>query len=206
MCGGQQRERSDRTGPLECRCRVNRMNFAAQFFYANFVNDGTSPQETRRTFNDSEEYDPFWQRWDRAESSLCREPASQNPLGSESCDTAVVSLREHVALPRFSPSHPETLAPAPKTLETPKPAVIRRPDTSPSSSAREHTKSPRGSPAPPARYQSEVLKADEIPSVSSAVSSLLPHPENNTLLSLLQTLVYILLKLFLSFLLLFLPR
>ncbi|KAI7806045.1 putative threonine dehydratase, partial [Triplophysa rosa] len=36
-------------------------NFAAQFFYANFVNDGTSPQETRRTFNDSEEYDPFWQ-------------------------------------------------------------------------------------------------------------------------------------------------
>uniref|UniRef100_A0A8C1SZL8 L-serine deaminase n=1 Tax=Cyprinus carpio TaxID=7962 RepID=A0A8C1SZL8_CYPCA len=33
------------------------MNFAAQFF-ANFVNDGL---ETRRSFNDSEEYDPFWQ-------------------------------------------------------------------------------------------------------------------------------------------------
>ncbi|XP_059422908.1 L-threonine ammonia-lyase-like [Carassius carassius] len=33
------------------------MNLAAQFF-AKFVNDG---QETRRSFNDSEEYDPFWQ-------------------------------------------------------------------------------------------------------------------------------------------------
>ncbi|XP_051945420.1 LOW QUALITY PROTEIN: L-threonine ammonia-lyase-like [Xyrauchen texanus] len=38
------------------------MNFAAQFFYANFANDGSAqPQETRRSFNDSEEYDPFWQ-------------------------------------------------------------------------------------------------------------------------------------------------
>ncbi|XP_077098001.1 L-threonine ammonia-lyase isoform X2 [Siphateles boraxobius] len=37
-----------------------RMNFAAQFF-ANFANDGSQPQETRRGFNDSEEYDPFWQ-------------------------------------------------------------------------------------------------------------------------------------------------
>ncbi|XP_067278144.1 L-threonine ammonia-lyase [Pseudorasbora parva] len=36
------------------------MNFAAQFF-ANFVNDGLQPQETRRGLNDSEEYDPFWQ-------------------------------------------------------------------------------------------------------------------------------------------------
>ncbi|XP_050981309.1 L-threonine ammonia-lyase [Labeo rohita] len=36
------------------------MNFAAQFF-ANFVNDGSQAQETRRSFNDSEEYDPFWQ-------------------------------------------------------------------------------------------------------------------------------------------------
>uniref|UniRef100_A0A672LX84 L-serine deaminase n=1 Tax=Sinocyclocheilus grahami TaxID=75366 RepID=A0A672LX84_SINGR len=36
------------------------MNFSAQFF-ANFVNDGLQGQETRRSFNDSEEYDPFWQ-------------------------------------------------------------------------------------------------------------------------------------------------
>ncbi len=39
-----------------------RMNFAAQFF-ANFVKDGLP--ETRRSFNDGEEYDPFWQRWER---------------------------------------------------------------------------------------------------------------------------------------------
>uniref|UniRef100_A0A671Q4D0 L-serine deaminase n=1 Tax=Sinocyclocheilus anshuiensis TaxID=1608454 RepID=A0A671Q4D0_9TELE len=36
------------------------MNFAAQFF-ANFVKDGLQVQETRRSFSDSEEYDPFWQ-------------------------------------------------------------------------------------------------------------------------------------------------
>ncbi|XP_016112479.1 threo-3-hydroxyaspartate ammonia-lyase-like [Sinocyclocheilus grahami] len=36
------------------------MNFAAQFF-ANFVKDGLQAQEMRRSFSDSEEYDPFWQ-------------------------------------------------------------------------------------------------------------------------------------------------
>ncbi|XP_051503842.1 L-threonine ammonia-lyase-like isoform X2 [Myxocyprinus asiaticus] len=46
------------------------MNFAAQFFYANFTNDGSAtPQETRRSFNDSEEYDPFWQSTEQRRSS-----------------------------------------------------------------------------------------------------------------------------------------
>ncbi|TRZ01640.1 hypothetical protein DNTS_015967 [Danionella cerebrum] len=36
------------------------MNFAAQFF-ASFVNEGLQTEETGRGFNDSEEYDPFWQ-------------------------------------------------------------------------------------------------------------------------------------------------
>uniref|UniRef100_A0A8C1LRT2 L-serine deaminase n=1 Tax=Cyprinus carpio TaxID=7962 RepID=A0A8C1LRT2_CYPCA len=51
------------------------MNFAAQFF-ANFVNDGL---ETRRSFNDSEEYDPFWQRWETSVYST-----SQTFLNSKS--------------------------------------------------------------------------------------------------------------------------
>ncbi|XP_057198396.1 uncharacterized protein LOC130559384 isoform X2 [Triplophysa rosa] len=210
------------------------MNFAAQFFYANFVNDGTSPQETRRTFNDSEEYDPFWQRWDSAESPLCRESqipsTSQNPLGSERRDSSetavefkpVVSDRDHVAFPRFSPSHPESLTLAPKILETLKPDVIGHPDTSSSSSSSsaERMKSARVSPAPAppkTRFPSGALQTEEIPSVSSSpvdstansssVDSSLPsHPENNPLLFLLQTSVYIFLKLLLSLLLLFLPR
>nr|XP_055025679.1 uncharacterized protein LOC129415647 isoform X2 [Misgurnus anguillicaudatus] len=38
------------------------MNFAAQLIYAKFVNDSGSPaHQTPRNFNDSEEYDPFWQ-------------------------------------------------------------------------------------------------------------------------------------------------
>ncbi|XP_052007178.1 L-threonine ammonia-lyase [Xyrauchen texanus] len=46
------------------------MNFAAQFFYANFTNDGSAtPKETRRSFNDSEEYDPFWQSTEQRSSS-----------------------------------------------------------------------------------------------------------------------------------------
>ncbi|XP_028845495.1 uncharacterized protein LOC114795922 isoform X2 [Denticeps clupeoides] len=36
------------------------MNFAAQFFYSNFASDGPSSPK-RVGFNDSEEYDPFWQ-------------------------------------------------------------------------------------------------------------------------------------------------
>ncbi|KAK7149095.1 hypothetical protein R3I93_013183 [Phoxinus phoxinus] len=47
------------------------MNFAAQFF-ANFATDGSQPQETRRGFSDSEEYDPFWQS---AEQRLGSRPA-----------------------------------------------------------------------------------------------------------------------------------
>ncbi|XP_051508328.1 L-threonine ammonia-lyase [Myxocyprinus asiaticus] len=46
------------------------MNFAAQFFYANFANDGSAPpQETRRRFSDSEEYDPFWQSMEQRRGS-----------------------------------------------------------------------------------------------------------------------------------------
>ncbi|XP_072533121.1 L-threonine ammonia-lyase [Salminus brasiliensis] len=34
------------------------MNFAAQFFYANYMGEGSPP---RRRYSDNEEYDPFWQ-------------------------------------------------------------------------------------------------------------------------------------------------
>uniref|UniRef100_W5K6G3 L-serine deaminase n=1 Tax=Astyanax mexicanus TaxID=7994 RepID=W5K6G3_ASTMX len=42
------------------------MNFAAQFFYANYTGEGTPP---RRRYSDNEEYDPFWQSEEQRLSS-----------------------------------------------------------------------------------------------------------------------------------------
>ncbi|XP_016367854.1 putative uncharacterized protein DDB_G0290521 [Sinocyclocheilus rhinocerous] len=186
------------------------MNFAAQFF-ANFVKDGLQAQETRRSFSDSEEYDPFWQRESPA--------ASQCPPESERSDVT------GVADPLCSPSHP-VLPPSTdshSTLETPKPGpelTLRHQASSPSPSA-----SPLPHPAPrkPSRSQAGASKRTDAPQPASKAPdpspveaadpcssvALPPFPqltENATLLSLLQALVYILLRLFLTFILLFLPR
>nr|XP_055025678.1 uncharacterized protein LOC129415647 isoform X1 [Misgurnus anguillicaudatus] len=226
------------------------MNFAAQLIYAKFVNDSGSPaHQTPRNFNDSEEYDPFWQRWETVESQCGREfqtSACQSPIESERCagsetvmSETVTSVRDRVAFPLSSPSHPELLPtqerliPAPNTRETSKPAVIcqRLRDASVLNTAREEgMKTPRTSTAPgpqPARVQAGASEMEWVPPAhkppdlssvatpskeSSLLSSLPPSlqltvsPENTAILPLLQALVYLLLKLFLTFILFFLPR
>ncbi|KAL1263732.1 hypothetical protein QQF64_006471 [Cirrhinus molitorella] len=190
------------------------MNFAAQFF-ANFVKDGA--QETRRSLNDSEEYDPFWQRWETA--AFTTEPPREPPMPSqcppelERCDVALCAPSPPV-VPPSSASH--------STLETPKPGADltqRHQHASPSLSA---APVPQPSPRKPSRSQLRASKRVDTPqpapkapgpsaeaSDPSASIALPPFPqltENATFLSLLQALVYILLRLFLSFILLFLPR
>lgn len=188
-----------------------RMNFAAQFF-ANFVNDGLQPQEARRGFNDSEEYDPFWQRW---ETVACKSETlrvsptpnnSQCPLESERCDsseTDVDESRYHVA----TPSHPavppskELHSPAP-ARKTPKQRCLPEPPAAPAPVL--HTGESKRVDDPQPASKAPVEPAE--PSSSVALPAFPQLTENATFLSLFQALVYVLLRLFLSFILLFLPR
>uniref|UniRef100_A0A8C1L2S4 L-serine deaminase n=1 Tax=Cyprinus carpio TaxID=7962 RepID=A0A8C1L2S4_CYPCA len=203
------------------------MNFAAQFL-ANFVNDGLQAQETRRSFNDSEEYDPFWQRWETVacRSETLRESSQCPPVRR---DVTGVEFHQHVAAPLCSPSHPvvppftDSPSPSRKTLETPKPGpeLTRRHQASSPS----HMDKPSADPAPrkPSRSQTGAAKRVDAPQPASKAPgpspvepaepsssiALPPFPqltENATFLSLFQALVYILLRLFLTFILLFLPR
>ncbi|XP_051773613.1 L-threonine ammonia-lyase [Ctenopharyngodon idella] len=196
------------------------MNFAAQFF-ANFVNDGLQPQETRRGFNDSEEYDPFWQRW---ETVACKSETlrvsptpntSQCPLESERCDSSETDMDEsryhvatpsHPAVPPSSDSH--SPAPARKT-----PKQRRQPEPS---AATVHVLDPGESQAGVSKRVDDPQPASKAPGPSLVDPAELPSSvalppfpqltESAPFLSLFQALVYILLRLFLSFILLFLPR
>ncbi|XP_035654773.1 L-threonine ammonia-lyase-like isoform X1 [Oncorhynchus keta] len=73
------------------------MNFAAQFIYANYIRDG-SPN--RVGFSDSDENDPFWQRWDSTDSS----PIHCTPLDTEGFPTRALA----VDVPPQHPKEPNT--------------------------------------------------------------------------------------------------
>ncbi|XP_016116881.1 uncharacterized protein [Sinocyclocheilus grahami] len=222
-------EKEDNTAELRISCQLeSRMNFSAQFF-ANFVNDGLQGQETRRSFNDSEEYDPFWQRWETVActSETLRE-SSQCPPESERRDVPGVEFHQHVAVPLCSPSHPVFLHPLIHTHLPVKPLRCTNLDQNSHGDTRLHLHhtwtNPRQIPlliplpenlaglklelqradAPQPASKAPVDPAE--PSSSVALPAFPQLTENATLLSLLQALVCILLRLFLTFILLFLPR
>uniref|UniRef100_A0A673ICG5 L-serine deaminase n=1 Tax=Sinocyclocheilus rhinocerous TaxID=307959 RepID=A0A673ICG5_9TELE len=98
------------------------MNFAVQFF-ANFVNDGLQAQETWRSFNDSEEYDPFWQS-----AEVPPKPDCSFHMGRRSTLICPERLKDFGAeeylngdMKVFETSISE--APEVQLLSTPKPAV-----------------------------------------------------------------------------------
>uniref|UniRef100_A0A3B1KCD0 L-serine deaminase n=1 Tax=Astyanax mexicanus TaxID=7994 RepID=A0A3B1KCD0_ASTMX len=79
------------------------MNFAAQFFYANYTGEGTPP---RRRYSDNEEYDPFWQRWEESESQIPKESLNVKNtkclLESTSVSSDNVMALEHSSEPSTS--------------------------------------------------------------------------------------------------------
>ncbi|XP_014055831.1 L-threonine ammonia-lyase isoform X1 [Salmo salar] len=83
------------------------MNFAAQFIYANYIRDG-SPN--RVGFSDSDENDPFWQRWDSTDSS----PTHCTPLDTEGFPTRALAAD----VPPQHPKEPNTPTAA-STVVTP---------------------------------------------------------------------------------------
>ncbi|XP_016295338.1 L-threonine ammonia-lyase [Sinocyclocheilus anshuiensis] len=131
-------------------------------------------QETRRNFNDSEEYDPFWQRWETVActSETLRE-SSQCPPESERRDVTGVEFHQHVAVPLCSPSHPvvppstDSHSPARKTLEThkPGPELTRRHQASSPSHMDKPSADPAPHPAPrkPSRSQAGAAKRADAP-------------------------------------------
>lgn len=70
------------------------MNFAAQFFYANYLSDGFSPKALRS--GDGEEYDPFWQS-EEERLGVCK-PSMKGGRNSKSGSICNGSVRRRPTL------------------------------------------------------------------------------------------------------------
>ncbi|KAL7889811.1 hypothetical protein AOLI_G00020690 [Acnodon oligacanthus] len=242
------------------------MNFAAQFFYANYMGEGSPP---RRRFSDSEEYDPFWQRWEESECQIPKESlnlkdtqcllestdsgGSSDKAASGCSSQSTTSSKGSLVVQIPSPAaFPTSVHPNQSTVSSQKlpkscmfaPSTVAFPCQKPSTAVEElsikkpqptssnlqtcsdrsdkswnagtqltkRVSSPQASPVPKSKRSGPSRPSVSAPQGPPSLPSLPPSlhlfnaPGTRTLLPAFHTLMCLLLRLFLSFILLFLPR
>lgn len=212
------------------------MNFAAQLFYSSYLSERLERlYSPRPALKDSEENDPFWQRWEITPCSpLVPRDLSPTQLSTivtdlPSAQSSEVAPASTVSLPlplvySIPPPHPLCLQPTltsarsnhkrsstkPTTclpspcfaVEVPQSRVLQTPLHQSSFSSVVYTKE---SPAP-SSFPTEMASSSSISPSSSSFSPLAPTPCRDDFLHTFQTLVDLLLRLVIYFILLLVSR